>query len=372
MRSRFACISLAGFGSAILLLGIAGAAEPHLTPLATGDTDIDRVVQFRDGLIGIISGARVSFVSPDGTPVKKLILEPDQRIFPGDAGSYYGIARHRYEKADFPPADSFTLYDSSDSEQWSIGPGNDVCFVVSSRGDVVGMRLNINTPDRNSLHFHGSGGSLMREVALPYATGGRFSRNGSVFFALSTTEGLVAYNENGIREWRIPEVRLFAATADGARVSLVVDDELLISGHGVIAARSGLEGLLVRRLAIAPDGSRIAVAGRDELRVYDSTLTMLWRHSLAGTDHVFTSVDVASARGRLLAGTARDLGSGIPVSDRHPDGEVLVFDGEGMICQRIPLVFSSWNIFTPTARFTEKEECAVISTRRSVYLLEMP
>ncbi|MCU0611918.1 MAG: hypothetical protein MUE60_09035 [Candidatus Eisenbacteria bacterium] len=358
---------------ALLTVAATGpAAEIRLCPLVSGERDLLHVEFLAGGGIDVVREGEVERFDPSGATVSRLSAGPGQRIYLSRGGGYLGCATFREGAADYAPTSSFELRDPAGMPQWVIGPTEDVSYAISSRGGVVGLSLNVNIPERNALHFYGLDGSRSARVMLPHLLDGRFSDDGALFFAHSARDGLIAFSGEGVERWRLPKVRLFAATADGGAVAAVCERRLVRIEGGRIVYEADLGGLLVRRVAIAPDAARCAVVGREELRVYDQRLRTYWVYSLAGTGHVFTSADLAAEDGWVLAGVARDLGASATAESRHPDGAVLVLDRTGCLRHRAPMAFDAWNIFTPTVRLDSSGTGATVSTRRAVYCMALP
>jgi hypothetical protein len=338
----------------------------------SGAEDLLGVEPRPDGGLAALSEGRLRWLSPTGAEVARAEAGPDQTLWLADGGGRYGVATHGRGAADFAPVTSFELHDPDGSLLWRSGPLDAMSFSISAAGAVVAKRLNINQPERNALLFLAADGSPGAEVAVPHLETGRFCADGSLYLARSASDGLIAFDPRGAERWRRAGVRIFAATPDGATVIAVAGDRLERLQEGSLAAAADLAGLLVRRVAVAPDGGRAAIAGRETLRVFDAALRPQWTESLAGSGRVFTSVDLAARDGWLLAGVARDLGPGAPVEARHPDGEVRAYDAGGRLLHRTALEFDAWNIFTPSALLDASGAGATVTTRRAAYRTVLP
>jgi hypothetical protein len=86
----------------------------------------------------------------------------------------------------------------------------------------------------------------------------------------------------------------------------------------------------------------------------------------------WTSIDLASDGGWLVAGVARSLGLSAPVASRHPDGEVRAYDASGNLIHRAPMEFPAWNIWTPTIKLDQTGTEATVTTRRAIYRTVLP
>ena len=349
------------------------AADLPLTPLVAGNGDLLQVALRADGGLGVLRQGRIDRVSPTGLSLGGFDAGADQTLVLGDDGATAGIATRRTGAADFAPIAAFELRDPSGARRWSIGPTEDTGFAISSTGAVVGLSLNINTAERGALHFYGSDGRLLAQVAVAGLLGGRFASDGVVFLAQSASLGLLAFDASGVELWRLPEARLFDATPGADAVALVAGDRLEVARDGRVTAQADLSGFLARRIALAPDGLRVAVVSRDELRVYTTgTLDLLWKTTIDGERYAFTSVDLAAGDGWLLAGVARDLGPAVAAEARHPEGEVRAYDAAGALRHQTRLEFPAWNIFTPTVILDHSGAGATITTRRAAYRTMLP
>jgi hypothetical protein len=367
---RLCTLVLAAF---LLFVSVASAADLILEPRTVSTVDVQRVVLTTDGSVGLLRAGRIEFVSPEGTVETPASAADGQTLYLGDRGNSIGIATHRVGAADFSPTASFELRDRSGAVRWAIGETEDVTYVISEHGDVVGMSLNINVPERNRMHFYGQDGSLGADVAVPHLIGGQFDPDGKVLLAISVKEGLLAFDAAGNRLWRVEQTRIYATAPGGERVACFGDQILRVAVKGEIIATTPLESFLVRRLAIAPDRSRVAAASKHEIRVYDGTsLELLQSIPTENESYSWTSVDVASDGGWLVAGAARSLGLEVPVNQRHPDGEVRVYDASGNLVHQAHMEFPIWNIWTPTAILDRSGTEATITTRRAVYRTVLP
>lgn len=375
MRGR--CPGLLAVSPTLIALLLAlpatgAAADLPLARLVASEEDLLQALPLDGGGAAVLRAGVLERISIEGAPALRRAFDAGQQLFLSDDGGYEGLATYRAAAADLAATAGFELRDASGRLLWSLGPTEDVGYSISSRGEVVGKTLNINAPERNALHFYGPGGELLAEAQLPHLLGGRFAAEGGLYFAQSARAGLVAFEAGGRELWRREGVRLFDATPDGGLVAAIAGERLELLAAGEPRARADLAGLLVRRVAIAPDGARIAVVGREELRVYDARLRPLWRESLAGRGLAFTSLDLAAGDGWLVAGIARDLGAGTPEAERHPDGAVRAYDARGSLRHEARLAFDSWNIFTPTAILDDTGTALTITTRRAVYRTTLP
>jgi len=372
---RLAGPRLAAVLAPLFLFSAAGAfaTELALVPVTLGGDDIARVVMRADGGIATQHADAIDLFQRDGGRTSIARAEEGEVLHLSDGGSFVGVALHWEAGEDFAPTETFELRGANGRVLWKTGRTEDVTYVISKDGDVVGMTLNINVPERNKLHFYGAMGATVAEVLVPYLEVGRFDPSGRVLLAVSARDGLHAFDQTGVEAWSIQDVRLFAAT-DGARaVAVLGAGSLRIVRDGAVAATIPLDDLLVRRIAIAPDGSRIALAGKHEIRVYDGrTLAPLWTARTERDDLSWTSVDVAAANGWLMAGVARDLGPSVDTDRRHPDGEIRAYDAAGALAHRAALTFPIWNIWSPTVLIDRSGKGATVTTRRAVYRTVLP
>jgi len=347
------------------------AADLAVKRVYMASEDIFKIAQRPDGSIGICRQGGVDLLDAGG--IARSVARPGEGeiLYLADGGAYHGVVRHRAGAADFAPTASFELRDGEGRLLWRTGETEDVTYAISRSGDVVGMSLNINAPERNAIHFYDRG-LIVAEAPVPYLETGRFDPAGSLFLAVSARDGLRAFDKRGSEIWSEPDVRLFAAGEEAGTVAVVGQGGLRVIRGGAVAGAVDLGGLLVRRVAVAPDGSRIAIAGKHEIRVYDGALAHLWSTRTESEALSWTSVDVASGDGYVMAGLARDLGPGTDPDSRHPDGEVRAYDATGTLLHRGSMSFSTWNIWTPTVLIDRSGKGATITTRRAVYRTVLP
>jgi hypothetical protein len=376
MRSDSAAIRCCFLAALVLLSSPAGtalAAELRLTPLLDSPEDLVRVVPLAQGGAALLDQRGIDVVRPGEARVSVVRASEGQRVVIADGGGFYGIITHRDGPADFAPTKSFELRSMDGALVWSMGATEDVTYAISSTGAVVGLSLNINTPERNSLHFYGAGGVVNATKTIPILTGGKFDADGRVFTAQSATGGIQVFDPIGTPLWAVDDAKMSATTPGGQMTAVLRTGSLRLLRAGISIAEVPIESdFLVRRIAIAPDGSRTAIAGKHEIRVFDSALAPTAVIQSGADAFSWTSIDVAPSNGWILACVARDLGPTTPVDHRHPDGEVRAYDASGALVHRASLRFGAWNIFTPTAILDRSGRAATITTRRSVYRTVLP
>ncbi len=354
-------------------LSTAVAAELNLQPSLESGEDLERVIPRPDGSAAVLRHGAIDLVRPGAAPLPLARAADDQSLYPGDDGAWIGVATYRGGAADFAPAATFELRDPSGAVAWIAHETPDITFAVSSTGAVAGMRLNINDPRKNALHFYNSTGRPAAEVALPLLTGGAFVPGGAIFIAVSATEGLFAYDTEGDMRWSVPGGRMFDATPDGGVVAVVGENWLRLVRDGTLSPLVDTFDFAARRVTISPDGNRVAIAGKHEIRVYDTAApAMRFRTTLEDPALSWTSVDLAPDDGWMLAGVARDLGNGVANELRHPDGEVRAYDASGALSHRATLSFPIWNIWTPSVFLDGSGDAATVTTRRAVYRAVLP
>ncbi|MFB3908331.1 MAG: hypothetical protein ACE15D_07990 [Candidatus Eisenbacteria bacterium] len=365
---------LLALGPLLLALAASPAISSTLTlqPLLESDTDLLRVAPQEDGTAVVLREREVGLAS-QGPFVVRASAGAQQTLTIADEGGWIGIADHRPGAADFAPVASFTLLAPDGRTAWSLGETEDVAFLISGQGRVAGLQLNINVPDRNRLRFYGDGGEVVADLPLPYLEGASFDPSGRRLFALSSLDGLHAFTVDGEELWSLPGARMFAPSAGGDLVAAIAGDALVVVRDGRPDAPIPLDGLLVRRVAVAPDGGRLAIADKHEIRVFSVGARIPeWNVDLTSERLAVTSLDLADGRGWLLAGLARDLGEQVPILERHPSGEVRAYDADGRLEHSATMPFPIWNIWTPTARIDRSGHAATITTRRSVYRVALP
>lgn len=351
----------------------AGASELTLAPVLQSPVDLHQIVAREDGSVAALQAAALLVAGAPGTePVAVARRAEGQSLVLGDDGAVYGVISHLHAAADFAPAGSFELRRLDGARLWSLDATDDVAFAISSNQRVVGLSLNINTAERNRFHFYDHGGRLLREQVVPFALGGHFCADGSIFFVPTGQHELHAFDADGRLRWSAAGVQLFATTPAGERVAALGDGRLRLLEEGREMAATPVD-ILVRRIAIAPDGLRIAIAGKQEARVFDAAdLSWLWSVPAGRGDLNFTSIDIAAGGGPVALGLAEDAGPAVAPDQRHRRGEVRVLDGRGQPVHRVPLAFAAWNIFTPRVRFDASGAAITVTTRRAVYRALLP
>jgi hypothetical protein len=376
MRSdsaAFRCSLLAALVLLLLPAAIASADNLRLTPLLDSQDDLLRVVPLAEGRAALLTEQGIEIIRADGPRATVVRTGESQKAILADGGGFYGIVTYREGAGDFTPTLAFELHAMDGSLVWSMGATDDITYAISSAGAVVGQRFNINAPELGALNFYGPDGTRNATEPYPGLTGGRFDADGRVFIAQSGMHGIRAFDPIGTPLWSADDALMFAMTPGGVMTAVLQHGSLMLLRDGRTVATVPVESdFPVRRIAIAPDGSRVAIAGKHEIRVYDADLSSTTVVRTSDETFSWTSVDLDAANGWILACQARDLGPTVPADIRHPDGEVRAYDASGALVHTATLRFGAWNIFTPTAILDRSGHGATVTTRRSIHRTVLP
>ncbi len=362
------------FLAALLMASsLSSAADLELRELARFDDDLFLAAIGPSQDVTVLRAAAIDRLEAGTAPASLARSVEGQRLFLAPSGAFYGKLTHRPGAADFTPTERFELHEAGGRLVWAIEQTEDVSYAISSRGGVVGLQLNVNIPRENRLRFYGEAGERVAEVSIPHLLGGSFDPEGRRFLAVSGSEGTVGFDLAGRVVWSVPGGRLVAASSGAGIVAVAGPDRITVIRDDRVGANADLGGLLVRRIAVAADGSRIAIAGKHEIRLYDSANLLETGRIETGSESLaWTSIDFSPGADRIAAGLARDLGPAAPAERRHPDGEVRVYGADGALLHSAAMSFAHWNIFTPTALWRSSGDALTITTRRAVYETVLP
>lgn len=68
----------------------------------------------------------------------------------------------------------------------------------------------------------------------------------------------------------------------------------------------------------------------------------------------------------IAVGVERDLGESIKGPERHPEGEVRLYNRDGSICYQMGVSYSRWNTTTPRVKFSADGNRLLVLTRDEV------
>lgn len=354
--------------AALMGCGFAIAAELQLQTIATFDEDLIFAATRASGDVAVLRAGAIDRLEDGAAPAPVARATEGQRLFLASDGSHYGVSTHRAGAADFAPAERFELHAADGALLWSIGPTQDVSFVISNHGAVVGLQLNVNIAAQNQVHFYGDNGTLLAEMRVPRLLGGAFDPDGQIFVAVSGSHGAIGFDLSGKQIWTVPGGRLTAAAPAAGTVAIVGSGRLTIVKDGQVSESVELGDLLIRRVAVSADGGRVAIAAKQEIRLYDAMpLREVQKIESGSPSLAWTSIDFSPDGGKIAAGVARELGAAVPIERRHPDGEVRVYSIDGDLLFNGSIAFTHWNIFTPTVLWRPSGNALTITTRRAVY-----
>lgn len=318
------------------------------------------------GEVCVLEQLRFSRLSPYGAVPFTRELPLNERFFLSAHGSKYASIVYQGEK-EMINAARMSMFSSDGRELWSLShhPLNEV-FPLESGGAVAAQR-NINMLE-NQLYFFSPKGKLHKQLAVPALGEVMANSSGDRILVNSGTRGALLFNAVGELLSELGSAYRMSFSSDGRWVALLNGPELRLFYEGKPTYIGELGGEIVRGAAFSPENTLMA-AFTDHaffLMKNPGGKVLLQRQLDARGELSYTSVDLSENGEYIALGIERDLGPDVKGPQRHPEGEVLLYDRDGNILHRMGLKYSHWNTTTPRVRFSADGEQLLVLTRDEV------
>jgi hypothetical protein len=333
--------------------------------LARSPGAIEAATLTTSGQVCVLEQLRFTRIAAGSVEAQVRELPMAERIYVSPSGAIQASITYEGVK-DVANAAQMTV--SRDGKQlWSLEHHalNDV-FPLES-GGAVGVNRNINLP-LNSVYFLSPHGELIKQLELPAVGEIKTSLSGDRILINSGVEGSLLYSAAGDEIARLGTAyRMFfsadgrwAAILHGPRISLYLDGRAAYSGE--------LGGEIVRGVAFSPDHALFAAFTDHALFLMrnPSGEVVMQRQLEAQGEWSFASVDLTKDASCIAIGIERDLGSEVKGPDRHPEGEVRLYNRDGSICYQQKVTYTRWNTTTPRVQFSADGRQLLVLTRDEV------
>jgi len=348
-----------------LLISAAQAAGPWEV-LARSPGAIESAALSSAGDVCVLEQLRFTRIASGTADVQQRDLPLSERIFLSPSGSVYASITYEGEQ-DMANAAILTLYGSNGQALWSLAhhPLNDVYPLES--GGAITVSRNINLP-KNDVYFFSPQGRLLQRLALPAVGEIKVSPSSDRILINSGVDGAILCDAAGNELARLgPTYRMFISN-DGGWVAILYGPKMTLFHQGRATYTGELGGEIVRGIAFAPDNALLA-AFTDHaffLMKNPGGDVLLQRQLDAQGDLSFTSVDLTRDATCIAVGVERDLGESIKGPERHPEGEIRLYNRDGGICYQVGVTYSRWNTTTPRVKFSEDGSQLLVLTRDEV------
>lgn len=350
---------------ALLFLTAAAWAEAPWEVLVRSDGGIVAASLSPAGDLMVQEQLRFTKVNPIGQ-ANAQDLPMSQRIFLSpSSGAYASIS---YEgPQDLPSAAALTVYRANGGELWTLSHHllNDV-YPFNS-GAAVAVARN-NSVLENQVYFFSAKGKTVKELTLSAVGEIRISPSDDRVLINSGVEGLLLFDTQGNQladlgpayRWNFSRDGRWVAVLYGPRMSLFHDGQATYVGEP--------SGEIVRGASFSPDNAHLAAFSDHAVVVLEnpSGKVLMQEHLDMEGQFSFTSIDLTRDAACVVTGVERDLGESVQGPERHPDGQVRLYNLKGSICFQENVSYRHWNTTTPRVSFSPDGQSLMLLTRDEI------
>jgi WD40 repeat protein len=358
--------------SGLILLGIASpllsrAAELWKEVLQSSG-GIESAVWSASGEILVLEQARYTRLSADQLNASSRDLLGSQRIALSPGGSTYALITYEGVKEE-PNAAELTLFTAADAPIWSLSHHDLNDIYPLDNGAAVAVRRNLNVPE-NTLYFFSSQGEILRRFELPAVREIWTSPSADRVLVNSGRDGAILYNAAGEELLRCGPAYRASFSRDGRWFAVLAGNKVTIFHDTKPTYTGEMGGEIVRGVSFSPDNTRfIAFTDHALYLLKNPGGEVLLRQVLEVDSQLsFTSADVSREGGYLVVGIERDLGESVIGPQRHPDGLIALYRGDGFECCRKAVSYSRWNTTTPRIIFSHDGSQILTLTRDEILI----
>jgi hypothetical protein len=351
--------------------GLAASVD-RLTPTLVTDTDVRAISPPFGDRITLVTTDRVITLAEDGTTKTVAQLAKNQRAVLSPHGTSFGIMTYGEGHGDLVLVTELAVVKVGEGTLWRLADTGQMQFAISDDGSwAVGIFINNNQLENTRLAFYDRTGKKVATKPVPWLNSYAFSDDGTTFYALSGTEGLMAFDRTGTLIVNLGAAHRFAASSAG--------DVVLTTSPEGIAVHTGRKDPSIMatpslpcRLAISDDGKLACVAGLSYLYVVDINSTKVVHRETLVKNQTYRSVDITPSGDLIALGISIEGSSDLPHQERYTEGVVRVIkrSGQKLLDQKIH--YDLWNVKVPHVQLSDDGEILVISTRREVYFHRIP
>jgi hypothetical protein len=293
------------------------------------------------------------------------------RYFSSAGGTKYASMMY-LAGGEYPTAAKMTVYSESSAELWSLSQQKLNDLVLLESGGAVGMNRNINLPE-NQVIFFDQKGARLKEISIPALGEVKAALTGDRVIINSGTMGALLYNSAGEKIADLGSAYRTSFSDDGRWLAILNGAKLTIFHEGTPTCAVNLGGEIIRGAVFSRDNASVA-AFTDHalflLRNPDGQVVLQRQLDAAG-QLSFTSIDISSRDEIIATGVERDLGAEVKGPERHPEGEVRLYDLSGGVIYSRQIAYSHWNTTTPRVKFSANGAQLMVLTRDEITLAEV-
>jgi len=363
MKKTVICLVMAVLAS--LTLALAALAVGPWEVLARSPGAIEAAALSPSGEVCILEQLRFTRILPGTAPAEVRDLPQAERIYVSPSGVVQASLVYEGVK---DVANAARLSVSRGGQTlWSLEdhPLNDIVPLES--GGAVAVSRNLNLP-KNSVYFFSPQGQLLKQIELPAVGEIKSSLTGDRILINSGVDGALLYDASGNQIAQLGSCYRMFFSDDGRWTAILYGPKVNLFVDGRAAYAGDLGGEIVRGVAFSPDNAQFATFTDHALFLMKNLggEVLMQRQLDALGEWSFTSVDLTKDASCIAVGLERDLGSSVIGPDRHPEGEIRLYNLDGSICYQKGLTYSRWNTTTPRVQFSADGNRLLVLTRDEV------
>lgn len=334
--------------------------------LATSPGAIESATQGTAGDVCILEQLQFTHRTPAAGESIKCSLPLTERIFLSPGGNVYASISYDGEQ-EMLNAERLTLYAVDGTALWSITdhPANDVYPLDS--GGAVAVSRNVNVRD-NQVYFFSEDGKLLRQLPLPAPGEVKASSSSDRILINSAIEGAILFDSQGNELAKLGPAYRTSISRDGRWAAILHGPKMSIYHEGKLAYDAELGGEIVRGATFSVGSQYLAAFTDHALDLLENPggRVLLQRQLDLQGELSFTSVDLTGDASCIAVGIERDLGESVKGPDRHPEGQIRLYDKDGSVCYQKNLTYTRWNTTTPRVNLSPDGRQLLVLTRDEV------
>jgi hypothetical protein len=360
MRNRLIMLT-----TILALTNLTARAEAPWEVLAQSPGAIQAAALSASGDLMIQEDLGFTQVSPAGQASRRDLPMMERRFLSPSAGTYASIV---YEgSADQPEAASMTIHRADGSVQWAMSHRflNDVYPANSGAAVAVARAIGIL---ENRVYFFSPQGELVKQVDLP-AVGEILVNSASDRVLINSgTQGSLLFDMQGNQLAKLGPAHGLTFSPDGRWAAVLYGPQVNLFRDGKATYTGEPSGEIVRGVVFSNDNAHVAMYTDHALVVMENPSGKILMQNHLETDgpFLYTSIALTVNGGCLAAGVARDLGPSVLGPERHPDGQIRLYNLDGSVCFQKDVAFQHWNVTTPRVSFSADGKYLLVLTRDEV------
>lgn len=352
-------------GSILLTASVVWSTErPEPALMKSIDTrDCRRVLGGPEGAFYFVNKRSFDVGITNGTAFHLHTVKGDKRLVTSPEGDHYALIAYSSLRPTSLEVTEVRLFDSQGKQHWSRKKPGCNSFVLSDASPIAVGISGAEGLSETRLLFFDSNGNLTDSTTVAYYTKGRFSEDGSFFFAVSGSNGILKFSSAGRQVASYPQGNDYRISEDGMFLGAVTDTALLVYRNDVLLTSLRLEPFTFRDLKFKRDGTALALLLKSELRLVNLPEgASLWQFSPGDSSFLFSNLDADDDFTSFVCGSTNSNGR---PEERNSKGLVELLDGQGRPVWSTELSYSDWSTLYPLVKVNRQGSTISLLTAES-------